>query len=129
MHVNNRLLRWLLIIIGFLATGLGIIGIFVPLLPTTPFLLLAATCFARSSGRFHRWLVNHNQLGPMIRGYLNGSGIPLRAKRIAIALVWLTLPPSALLLVPPVWAKTLLVLLAISITWYLLRLPTFQEEP
>lgn len=129
MHVNNRLLRWLLIIVGLVSTGLGIIGIFVPLLPTTPFLLLAAACFARSSERFHSWLVNHNRLGPMIRGYLDGSGIPLRAKRIAIALVWLTLPPSALLLVPPVWAKTLLVLLAISITWYLLRLPTLQEEP
>lgn len=129
MHANNRLLRWLLIIIGLLSTGLGIIGIFVPLLPTTPFLLLAAACFARSSERFHTWLVNHNHLGPMIRGYLDGSGIPRRTKRIAVALVWLTLPPSALLLVPPVWAKLLLILLAISITWYLLRLPTLQEEP
>ncbi len=129
MHMNNRLLRWLLIIIGLVSTGLGIIGIFVPLLPTTPFLLLAAACFARSSERFHSWLVNHNHLGPMIRGYLDGSGIPLRAKYTAITLVWLTLPPSALLLVPPVWAKTLLVLLAISITWYLLRLPTLQEGP
>ncbi|ACD96438.1 YbaN family protein [Trichlorobacter lovleyi] len=129
MHMNNRLLRWLLIIIGLVSTGLGIIGIFVPLLPTTPFLLLAAACFARSSERFHSWLVNHNHLGPMIRGYLDGSGIPLRAKYTAITLVWLTLPPSALLLVPPVWAKLLLILLAISITWYLLRLPTLQEEP
>lgn len=129
MHVNNRLLRWLLIIVGLVSTGLGIIGIFVPLLPTTPFLLLAAACFARSSERFHSRLVNHNRLGPMIRGYLDGSGIPLRAKRIAIALVWLTLPPSALLLVPPIWAKLLLILLAISITWYLLHLPTLQEGP
>jgi len=129
MHMNNRLLRWLLIIIGLVSTGLGIIGIFVPLLPTTPFLLLAAACFARSSERFHSRLVNHNHLGPMIRGYLDGSGIPLRAKYTAITLVWLTLPPSALLLVPPVWAKLLLILLAISITWYLLRLPTLQEEP
>ena len=127
--IVSRFLRFLLITIGLASTGLGIIGIFVPLLPTTPFLLLAAACFARSSERFHSWLVNHNRLGPIIRGYLDGSGIPLRAKRIAIALVWLTLPPSALLLVPPVWAKTLLVLLAISITWYLLRLPTLQEEP
>ena len=127
--IVSRFLRFLLITIGLASTGLGIIGIFVPLLPTTPFLLLAAACFARSSERFHSWLVNHNRLGPMIRGYLDGSGIPLRAKRIAIALVWLTLPPSALLLVPPVWAKTLLVLLAISITWYLLRLPTLQEGP
>ena len=129
MYANNRLLRWLLICIGLVSTGLGVIGIFVPLLPTTPFLLLAAACFARSSERFHTWLIEHSHLGPIIKGYLDGSGIPLRAKRIAIALVWLTLPPSALLLVPPVWAKTLLVLLAISITCYLQRLPTLQEGP
>ena len=113
---------------GLLCTGLGVVGIFVPLLPTTPFLLLAAACFARSSERFHTWLLNHNRLGPIIRGYLDGSGIPLRAKRTAICLVWITLPPSALLLVPPIWAKTLLVLLAAGITWYLLRLPTRQEN-
>lgn len=126
---HHPVLRWLLISVGLLCTTLGIIGIFVPLLPTTPFLLLAAACFARSSERFHSWLVNHNHLGPMIRGYLDGSGIPLRAKRTAITLVWLTLPPSALLLVPPVWAKLLLIMLAIGITWYLLRLPTQQESP
>ena len=126
---QHPVLRWLLISAGLLCTALGIIGIFVPLLPTTPFLLLAAACFTRSSERFHSWLVNHNHLGPMIRGYLDGAGIPVRAKRTAITLVWLTLPPSALLLVPPVWAKLLLILLAISITWYLLSLPTRQENP
>lgn len=129
MKTDNRLLRWLLITAGLLCTGLGVIGIFVPLLPTTPFLLLAAACFARSSERFHSWLLEHDRLGPMIRGYLDGTGIPLRAKRVAIGLVWLTLAPSALLLVPPVWAKALLLLLAMAISWYLLKLPTRQEGP
>lgn len=128
MTHRNTLLRWLLLVCGLLCTGLGIVGIFVPLLPTTPFLLLAAACFARSSERFHSWLLNHNRLGPIIRGYLDGSGIPLRAKRTAICLVWITLPPSALLLVPPIWAKMLLVVLAAGITWYLLQLPTRQED-
>ncbi len=127
MHTNNRLLKWLLISIGLLCTGLGVIGIFVPLLPTTPFLLLAAACFARSSERFHNWLVSHNRLGPMISGYLDGSGIPLRAKRIAITLVWLTLGSSTLLLVKPIWAQGLLMLLAIGITWYLWQLPVRKE--
>lgn len=129
MKHRHPLLRWTLITLGLLATGLGVVGIFVPLLPTTPLLLLAAACFARSSERFHTWLVQHNHLGPIIGGYLDGGGIPLRAKRVAIILVWLTLPPSALLLVPTVWLKTLLILLAAGITWYLLRLPTRQEEP
>ena len=128
MKTSNRFLRGILITIGLLCTGLGVIGIVVPLLPTTPLLLLAAACFARSSERFHCWLLEHNRLGPLIRGYLDGSGIPLRAKQSAITLVWLTLPPSALLLVPPVWAKTLLLLLAGAITWYLWRLPTRQES-
>ncbi|NJD36732.1 MAG: DUF454 domain-containing protein [Geobacter sp.] len=127
MRTNNRLLKWLLISIGLLCTGLGIIGIFVPLLPTTPFLLLAAACFARSSERFHTWLIEHNHLGPMISGYLDGSGIPLRAKRIAITLVWLTLGSSTLLLVKPIWAQGLLLLLAIGITWYLWQLPVRTE--
>lgn len=129
MKQRHPLLRWTLVTLGLLATGLGVVGIFVPLLPTTPLLLLAAACFARSSERFHTWLVQHNHLGPIIGGYLDGSGMPRKAKRIAIILVWLTLPPSALLLVPAVWLKTLLILLAAGITWYLLHLPTRHEEP
>ena len=127
MKTQHTLLRWLLISAGLLCTGLGVIGIFVPLLPTTPFLLLAAACFARSSERFHTWLVEHRHLGPMVRGYLDGSGIPLRAKQTAITLVWLTLGPSTLLLVTPVWAQGLLLLLAIGITWYLWQLPVRKE--
>lgn len=127
MKTRHTLLRWLLISAGLLCTGLGVIGIFVPLLPTTPFLLLAAACFARSSERFHTWLVEHRHLGPMVRGYLDGSGIPLRAKQTAITLVWLTLPPSALLLVPQIWVKILLLLLALAITWYIWSQPTRVE--
>ena len=129
MRVNNRLLRWLLIIIGLISTGLGIIGIFVPLLPTTPFLLLAAACFARSSDRFHTWLIEHNHLGPLVRGYLDGSGIPLRAKQTAITLVWLTLGSSTLLLVKAIWLQGVLILLATAIPWYLWHLPVRQETP
>lgn len=128
MLTVNRLLRGLLISVGLLCTGLGVIGIFVPLLPTTPFLLLATACFARSSNRFHTWLIEHNHLGPLVRGYLEGTGIPLRAKQTAITLVWLTLPPSALLLVPPIWAKFILILLALAITWYIWSQPTRMES-
>jgi len=128
MTKPKPLLRLLLTSAGLLFTGLGILGIFVPLLPTTPFLLLAAACFARSSDRFYRWLLEHRYLGPIVSGYMDGSGIPARAKRTAITLVWLTLCPGAFLLVSQTWLKVLLILLAISITWYLASLPTREEK-
>lgn len=126
---HHPLLRPLLLGAGLLCTGLGVVGIFVPLLPTTPFLLLAAACFARSSEKFHTWLLTHDRLGPLISGYLDGSGIPARAKAVSIGMIWITLPPSAMLLVPVVWVKVLLILLAIGITLYLLRLPTRKVRP
>ena len=83
--------RYLLQGIGWLSVALGVIGIFLPVLPTTPFLLLAAACFARSSPRFYHWLVDHPRLGPWIGGYLNGKGIPLKGKVYAIGLMWISI--------------------------------------
>ena len=88
--IGNRplMLRYVLLAIGWLSVALGVIGIFLPVLPTTPFLLLAAACFARSSPRFYQWLVKHPRLGPWIRDYLDGNGIPLKSKVYAIGLMW-----------------------------------------
>jgi uncharacterized membrane protein YbaN (DUF454 family) len=69
-------IRILLVIAGTLFVGLGIIGIFIPVLPTTPFLLLAAACYARSSRKFHEWLLNNRWFGDYIRNYLQGKGFP-----------------------------------------------------
>ena len=127
-HVKSDLLRWILICCGWFSIVAGIIGIFLPLVPTVPFLLLAAACFARSSERFHTWLVEHNHLGPLIRDYLNGDGIPLRAKRMAIGMVWVSFPVSAFLFISDVWIKVVLLAIAAGITLYLLRLPTVLPE-
>ena len=70
-HVKSDLLRWILICCGWCCIAAGVVGIFVPLLPTVPFLLLAAACFARSSERFHSWLLEHSHLGPLVRDYLH----------------------------------------------------------
>lgn len=124
LHVRSNVLRGLLLVIGWLATAAGLVGLFLPLVPTVPFLLLAVVCFARSSERWHRWLVEHNHLGPLLRGYLHGGGIPLKAKRLAIGMVWISFPTSALLFVPVVWLKVVLLVVAAAITLYLLSLPT-----
>ena len=123
-HVKNDLLRWLLIGIGWTAIVAGVIGLFLPLVPTVPLLLLAAACFARSSERFHTWLVEHNHLGPLVRDYLNGTGIPRKVKWMAVGMVWVTVPTSTFLFVPVVWVKVLLLAIAVGVTIYLLRLPT-----
>lgn len=123
-QVQNVFLRWILISCGWLAIAGGIVGIFLPLVPTVPFLLLAVACFARSSERFHGWLVEHSHLGPLLRDYLTGAGIPLRAKTIAIGMVWVSFPASTILFAQAFWLKTLLITAAVGITLYLLSLPT-----
>ena len=123
---NNIILRSVLTTIGLVSTGLAVLGIFLPLLPTVPLLLLAAACFARSSERFHSWLLLHPHLGPMIRGYLEGQGIPLRSKIFTIALLWLTISVSVLLLTTPLWVKITLLAIGSAVTIYLLQLPVYS---
>ena len=120
---GSRILRLLLMAAGFGCTALAVVGIFLPLLPTVPFLLLAAACFARSSERFHTWLLYHPQLGPMLRGYLEGRGIPLRAKLVSIALLWSAIPVSVLFFIPQLWLDILLIAIGLGVTVYLVRLP------
>lgn len=128
---KNPAVRWCLLIVGWLAIILGVIGIFLPLLPTTPFLLLAAACFARSSEKFHSWLLNHKYLGPYIHLYLDGKGIPIKAKYYIISVLWITMAFS-IYIVPMLVIKIGLVIIAISVTVYLWRLPNLEiitEKP
>jgi uncharacterized membrane protein YbaN (DUF454 family) len=120
----SGLKRYLLLTVGGTAMALGVLGIFLPLLPTTPFLLLAAVCFARSSERIHRWLIEHRYFGGPIRNYLEGCGISRRAKVLALVLLWTSISCSALLLVPYQVVKVLLFGTALAVTVYLLRQPT-----
>lgn len=123
-HVKNSFLRWILVFCGWFSVVVGIVGIFLPLLPTVPFLLLAAACFARSSERFHGWLLDHNHLGPLISAYLESGAIPLRARRAAISMIWVSFPVSAFVFAQLLWVRIMLMSIAVAVTWYLLRLPT-----
>ena len=91
------------------------------------FLLLAAACFARSSPRFYHWLVTHPKLGPWIRDYLNGEGIPLKGKVYAIGLMWASIGLSCYL-VPLLWARLFMLTSAILVTLYILRLNTLPPR-
>ena len=120
---RNPVIRYVLLAIGWLSVALGVIGIFLPVLPTTPFLLLAAACFMRSSKRFYLWLVNHRQLGPWIIDYLEGQGIPLKGKVYAIGLMWLSISLSCYL-VPLFWARAFMLTSAVVVSVYILRQKT-----
>lgn len=120
--------RAILVAIGFISTVFAVVGIFVPLLPTVPLLLLAAACFARSSEKFHRWLLGHPQLGPMIKDYMDGQGIPLRAKIIAISMIWVSISVSVFILISILWVKVFLIAIGLCVTIYLLRLPMRENQ-
>jgi uncharacterized membrane protein YbaN (DUF454 family) len=122
-------MKRLFTVIGTLSLCLGILGVFVPLLPTTPLLLLAAACYARGSDRLHGWLINHRWFGAYIRDYRAGNGIPLRAKVTAIPLIWATIGMTASYAVSQAWLRILLVTIAAGITVYLLSIPTLKKAP
>ncbi|PTU74802.1 YbaN family protein [Pseudomonas mangrovi] len=120
---RSPVVRYALLTIGWLSLVLGVIGIFLPVLPTTPFLLLSAACFVRSSRRVYLWLVTHPQLGPWIRDYLDGNGIPLRGKIWAIGLMWAGIGFSCWL-VPLLWARLFMLSSAVLVSIYILRQKT-----
>ncbi|MCG4455552.1 YbaN family protein [Pseudomonas sp. MMS21-TM103] len=123
---RSPLIRYALLTLGWLCVALGVIGIFLPVLPTTPFLLLAAACFVRSSKRFYLWLVMHPRLGPWIRDYLEGQGIPLKAKVYSISLMWLSIALSCYL-VPLFWARAFMLTSALLVSLYILRQKTLPN--
>lgn len=121
--VKSDLLRYLLIAVGWLSITAGLVGLFLPLVPSVPFLLLALFCFSRSSHRFHTWLVEHKHLGPMLKDYLRHGAVPLRAKVLAIAMIWVSFPVTSFLFVEQVWLRIVLLSLAACVTLYLLVIP------
>jgi len=120
-------LRILLVTAGTFCVGLGIVGIFVPVLPTTPFLLLAAICYARSSQRFHGWLLNNKWFGSYIRNYLERKGITLRAKIITLTLLWITIGVSVAFAVETLALKLILVIIAIGVSIHILSVRTLKQ--
>lgn len=134
MKINNKrkfktsLSKWVLVITGSFLVGVGIIGIFLPLLPTTPFLLLAATCYIRSSEKFYRWLINNKWIGRYIKNYLEGRGVPLKSKVLSISVIWITIGYSVFFVVNIFLFRVILILIAIGVTMHLLSIQTLKKR-
>ena len=116
--MSETLKRRLLIAGGTVSVSIGIFGIFVPVLPTTPFLLLAAACYLRSSQRFYDWLMNSRLLGNYIKNYVQGLGLPVKAKLFLIALLWITISIS-IWVVDSTLVDALLVLVAVGVSLHI----------
>jgi len=113
---SSKAAKWLLVVAGSFFVALGIVGIFLPVLPTTPFLLLAAACFARSSERFYRWLINNRWFGAYVRDYREGRGIPAKVKVFTVVLLWVVILLSAAFAVSNLVVRVILIAVAAAVT-------------
>ena len=120
-------IKLLLIIAGTIFVGLGVIGIFLPVIPATPFLLLAAACYARSSRRFYCWLLNNRWFGVYIKNYRQKKGMSLKLKILTVALLWLTILISVIFAIQSLALRIVLIIIAIGVSVHLLSLKTLKE--
>ena len=131
---GNKVIRILWLVLGLVCVGLGTIGIVLPILPTTPFLLAAAACFCKSSTRLYNWLIGNKWFGEYIRNYKEGKGIPMKTKIISLTFLWATIGVSNIFILSQLLPSSLvlpmqLIMLAIAtgVSVHILRLPTFKK--
>ncbi|WP_413283708.1 YbaN family protein [Vibrio sp. MA40-2] len=115
----------LLLIVGWLATGLGFLGVFLPILPTVPFILLAMVCFSKSSPRFKKWLQNNRYLGPTVTRIKLKQGLTRKEKYKILIYSWLSIVSTIVLLLESVELKLLLSAILLIETWFIIRYKTF----
>jgi uncharacterized membrane protein YbaN (DUF454 family) len=119
-------MAWILTLLGIISLSLGVIGAFVPVLPTTPFLLLAAALFLRGNRKLYDWLLNHPRMGTYITNFVKHKSIPLRVKVVSVATLWITLLYCAIF-VAEHWAlKALFIAIAIAVTIHILSYKTLR---
>ena len=121
-------MKYIYLSVGTLFLALGVAGIFLPVLPTTPFLLLTAALYFRSSPRAYGWSLRHKYLGEYIRSFREDRAIPLRAKIVSLTLLWLTSLHCILLLFDPWWLKALMLAVAAGITVYITSFKTRRSH-
>jgi uncharacterized membrane protein YbaN (DUF454 family) len=122
----SRAARWMLIVAGTILVGLGVLGVVLPVLPGTPFLLLAAACYARASNRFYNALLNNRVVGPTIVNWRHSRTMPLQAKVSAIGLVTVAFGVTVGWVLVHLWARLGMIALAVGIIVFIARVPTSQ---
>ena len=122
----NRAEKAVLVAAGSVCLALAVLGVFLPLLPTTPFLLLASACYVRSSERLHGWLMGNRLLGGYIRNFQERRGVPVRAKVVTVVLLWLPLLYSVYRL-DTFWLELALVLMGVTWSVLVFRMKSFKE--
>ncbi|WBX81607.1 YbaN family protein [Virgibacillus salarius] len=120
--------KLLLTICGTFSLGLGVLGIVVPILPTTPFLLLSAACYAKGSLKLYHWLLANRLFGPYIQNYRSGKGIPLKVKIVSILFLWLSLSYSIIFIIPLISIKFILLLVGLFFTGVILKQKTYRSR-
>lgn len=120
--------RYLYFMSGVLLVAIGVIGIFLPILPTTIFLILASACFIKSSPQANEWLRNHNILGMYIKNYQDKSGLTIKSKIINITFLWVMISASAILFTELWYIRLLLLAIAIGVTTHLVMVKTKKIE-
>ena len=126
-NTRQKIVRALFFVAGSVSLALGTIGIVLPLLPTTPLLLLALACYCRSSKRMTKWVLTNKYFGSYIRRYKEGKGIPIKTKIIALATLWITISYSAFFIVNIWILQLILFTIAIAVSIHIIRLPTYRE--
>lgn len=126
IYAETVTMKYILAFLGSLSLVLGVLGIFLPVLPTTPFLLLAAALYVRSSARLYDWLMSHRHLGPYIKNFRENKAIPLRVKVVSVSLVWATLLYCALFVAWVWWMRLLFIAIATCVTVHILHYKTLK---
>ena len=126
--MKDSVTKGILVVSGTFFLVLGVIGIFIPLLPTTPFLLLTAACYIRGSKKFYNRLIKNRWLGGYIKNYQEGKGIPLTVKIISIIFLWITIVFSTVIIVANIFIRIILIIIAIGVTVHILTIRNLEKN-
>ena len=117
---RNKVINSILFVVGLISLILGAIGIVLPVLPTTPFLLLSAACFAKSSKKFYNWLMNNRVFGTIIKNYKEGKGMPIKTKIFTLSTLWITIMITIFFFVKILWLQIILWIIVIAVSTHII---------